>query len=156
MLLAAHFAPSPGNIQPWRIFWRDNKLHIELRRDLTTSMDVKWRGAFVSLGAACLNAEIVAAQHSALKETNYFPEPDNTALAIQISLGKSRKEGQVTATPKELLPYLLTRSTNRHLTKRKEFSKEVIDELSKVVELYPVKLHLLSTTDQLEKYKKNF
>ncbi|MGB1256955.1 MAG: Rv1355c family protein [Thiolinea sp.] len=152
MLLAACYAPSPGNIQPWNITWQKNKLHIELRRDLTTSMDVKWRGALISLGAACLNAEIIAAKHNMFKETCYFPEPDNPDLAITVTTGRNAAGNKSKAPPIELLNYVLSRSTNRNLGEPRKIPAATMAKLETITGLYPVKMHTLSTREDIEQY----
>lgn len=149
MLLAARFAPSPGNIQPWNIAWTKNKLNLEIDKSLTTSMDVNFRGAMVALGAASLNAEIVAAHHEVQCEIENFPLKSNSDLVTRFSLGKASVIDQ---NLKQFYPYLLSRKTNRELSTRKPLSAKIMKDLSSVTKHYPVKLHMLSTKDQLADY----
>ena len=149
MLLAATFAPSPGNIQPWNICWVGNKLNLEIDKTLTTSMDIKYRGAMVALGAASLNAEIVASHHQVQCEIKHFPLKSSPDLVTQFSLGKTTTVDQDL---KQFYPYLLSRKTNRELSERKNLSVRIMKELSLVTKYYPVKLHMISTPEQLEDY----
>lgn len=151
MYLAACFAPSPGNIQPWRINWSDDTLQIEVRRELTTSMDVQWRGAMVSLGAACFNAEVVAAEHQQKVKVVSFPEKEQPDLITNLTLGKSKKSVNPL---KRFYPQLLTRKTNRELSHRQAIPADVMSQLASVCEDYPVKLHSLSSKSQLDDYSK--
>lgn len=149
MALAASFAPSPGNIQPWKINWVKNKLNLEIDRALTTTMDLKWRGAMVSLGAASLNAEIVAAHHAVACEIRQFPVKSKPDLVTRLSLGKV---SNIKNSLKSLYPYLLSRKTNRLLSERKPLSAKIMKDLSSISKQYPVKLHMLSTPKQLADY----
>jgi tRNA A37 threonylcarbamoyladenosine dehydratase/nitroreductase len=149
MVLAASFAPSPGNIQPWKISWSKNTLNLEIDRALTTTMDIKWRGAMVALGAASLNAEIVAAHHDVNCEVKQFPIKSRPDLVTRLVLGKS---SNIKKKLKSLYPYLLSRKTNRQLSERQPLSAKVMKDLSSVSKQYPVKLHMLSTPEQLSSY----
>jgi len=149
MALAASFAPSPGNIQPWKINWVKDWLHLEINRALTVSMDVKYRGAMVALGAATLNAEIVAAHHQKKFEVEYFPLESKPDLITRFKGGNS---SNIDTGLEKFYPYLLTRKTNRLLCKRKALSTEIMAKLSTVTKQYPVKLHMLSKFSQLKSY----
>lgn len=147
--LAAEFAPSPGNIQPWNFYWEGHSFHLEINRALTTSMDVAWRGAMAALGAACFNAEVVAAYYGQSINVDEFPTPQNIDLVALISV---RDEKNVESKLKSLYPHLLTRVTNRELTKRKRIPFDVMSKLAEVTKQFPIKLHSLSTQQQLNDY----
>lgn len=149
MLLAATYAPSPGNIQPWNIYWQGDVFHIEIDRQRTTSMDVKHRGAMVAIGAACLNAEIVAAHFDQAITVHSFASEDNPDLVVQIHLNNNEV---VNERLKGLYPWLLSRVTNRERTSRRKIPADVMTELGSVSQLYSVELHSLSTQTQLNDY----
>ncbi|MGB1311192.1 MAG: Rv1355c family protein [Leucothrix sp.] len=151
MLFAAKYAPSPGNIQPWKISWVNEKLNLEIDRSLTTSMDIKWRGAMVALGAATLNAEIVAMHHNISYDVEYFPLKRKPDLVARLSLCKA---GKLDERVKKFYPYLLSRKTNREISQRQIVSLETLERLSSVTEHYPVKLHMLSNLSELQDYAK--
>ena len=150
MLLAASFAPSPGNIQPWKLRWVKDKFNLEIDKTLTVSMDVKWRGAMVALGAASLNAEIVAAHHKEKFKITHFPTKSKPDLISQFTLGTG--DDHVNRNLECFYPYLLSRKTNRLLSERKTLSAGIMAKLSAVSKQYPVKLHMLSKPSQLESY----
>ena len=147
--LAARFAPSPGNIQPWKIYWKKNTLNFEIDRSRTTSMDIQWRGAMVALGAASFNAEVAAAHYQVNAEITHFPLKSKPDLVSRLTLGKG---GEGDETLQSLHSLLLTRKTNRLLSERRTIPAKIMQALGSVIKRYPVKLHSLSGTDQLEKY----
>ena len=149
MLLAAQFAPSPGNIQPWKLHWQKSGLCFEIDRKRTTSLDIAWRGAMAALGASCFNAEVVAEKEGIPGRLEYFPETDNGNLVGRFS---ESLEGENHNEKKELYPYLLSRRTNRELSERKPIPSHVMSELGEISKLYPVSLHSISSQKQLEQY----
>jgi len=149
MLLAAKYAPSPGNIQPWTFYWEGDSFQLEVNRQLTTHMDVKWRGAMVALGAACFNAEVVAAHSDQAVKVEYFPASNNPDLVSRISLSEGVSEQANLA---QLYSYLLTRVTNREQTTRQKIPTDVMAKLAAVTNSFPVNLHSLSTQEQLNAY----
>ena len=58
---AARWAPSGGNIQPWRFEADANEIRMYLVPERTTTMDVRHRGSYVAIGAALFNARVAAA-----------------------------------------------------------------------------------------------
>ncbi len=71
---AARWAPSGGNIQPWRFEADPREIRMYLVPDRTTTMDVRHRGSYVAIGAALFNARVAAASLKNLGETQLFPE----------------------------------------------------------------------------------
>ena len=55
---AARWAPSGGNIQPWRFEADANQIRMYLVPERTTTMDVRHRGSYVAIGAALFNARV--------------------------------------------------------------------------------------------------
>ena len=149
MLLAAQFAPSPGNIQPWKLHWQKSGLCFEIDRKRTTSLDIAWRGAMAALGAACFNAEVVAEKEGVSGRLEYFPDSNKDDLVGRFS---ESLDGVKNTNKAELYPYLLSRMTNRELSERKPIPSHVMSELGEVSKLYPVSLHSISSQKQLEQY----
>ena len=58
---AARWAPSGGNIQPWRFEADAHEIRMYLVPERTTTMDVRHRGSYVAIGAALFNARVAAA-----------------------------------------------------------------------------------------------
>ncbi len=149
MELAARYAPSPGNIQPWNIYWEDDALCFEIDRKRSVSMDVNWRGAMTAIGAACLNAEIVANEGGINGTIKYFPDSKQPDLIARFVLGEKSTEIE---NSKALYPHLLTRVTNRELSKRQAINPEVMKELLKICVKGDIKLHVLSDETSLVDY----
>ncbi|PWQ93578.1 Rv1355c family protein [Leucothrix arctica] len=151
MLLAARYAPSPGNIQPWNIYWKDEVLYFEIDRNRSVSMDVNWRGAMTSIGAACFNAEVVACVEGLNGAMEYFPDssmPDLVAKFVQ-----GQKSCDIEQAEK-LYPHLLTRMTNRELCERQVINPEIINELIEICDKGKAELHVLSSENKLKDYAK--
>jgi len=149
MRLAACYAPSPGNIQPWNIYWKDEELCFEIDRKRSVSMDVNWRGAMTAIGAACFNAELVATNEGLNGSIIYFPDskqPDLVAKFVQDDSDTPINNAQ------QLYPHVLTRVTNRELGERRPISAEILKELSDVCAKRGSKLHVLSSQDKLNEY----
>ncbi|RVU86431.1 Rv1355c family protein [Leucothrix sargassi] len=149
MKLAACYAPSPGNIQPWRIYWQDNTLCFEVDRRLSVSMDVKWRGAMTAIGAACFNAEVVAAKSELAGEMRYFPDPKQPDLVATFELNESGKLDQSLA---KHYDYLFSRVTNRELCERKALDEVALDALHNVCSNTHANLHVLQSDEALRDY----
>jgi molybdopterin/thiamine biosynthesis adenylyltransferase len=149
MLLAAQFAPSPGNIQPWKLHWHKSGLCFEIDRKRTTSLDIAWRGAMTALGAACFNAEVVAEKEGVSGRLEYFPDSKKGDLVGRFS---ESLDGEKNTEKAELYPYLLSRMTNRELSERNPIPSHVMSELGEISKLYPVSLHSISSQKQLEQY----
>ena len=71
---AARWAPSGGNIQPWRFEADRGEIRMYLVPDRTTTMDVRHRGSYVAIGAPLFNARVAAASLGSLGECSLFPE----------------------------------------------------------------------------------
>lgn len=63
---AATLAPSGGNAQPWQITMHDTRMQLTIAPQRTSRMDVHFRGSAVALGAALMNARVVAAERHIL------------------------------------------------------------------------------------------
>ncbi len=152
MLLAAKFAPSGGNVQPWNIYWENNKLHFEIDRERTSALDVNWRASMVAIGAACFNAEIVAAHYELSGNMTFFPT--DTKKSDLVAIWTKRKQN--TSSKKQaiagLFEFLMSRITNRAIGNRKPLSTEFITKLDALAFQHPVSLHLLTEENELEEY----
>ena len=149
VLLAVSFAPSLGNSQPWRHQWAADKFQIEIIREATNSLDIKSRASLVALGAASLNAEIVAAYHDKNYIVEHYPEKNRPDLVTQLT---NNAEGKADKNIAILYPFLLSRKTNRSISERQLLSAEMMRNLSEVSHHYPVKLHMLSTPEAMTRY----
>src|SRR3984957_1687655 len=86
---AARWAPSGGNIQPWRFEADANEIRMYLVPDRTTTMDVRHRGSYVAIGAALFNARVEAASLNNLGESQLFPNGAHSHHVATLSIGES-------------------------------------------------------------------
>ena len=70
---AARWAPSGGNIQPWRFEADAHEIRMYLVPERTTTMDVRHRGSYVAIGAALFNARVAAASLKNLGDCQALP-----------------------------------------------------------------------------------
>jgi molybdopterin/thiamine biosynthesis adenylyltransferase/nitroreductase len=144
---AANLAPSGGNSQPWSLQLHPGGLALVLDRERTSTMDVCFRGSYVALGAAVLNARAAAAAHRILGPVAVFPEGEDSDLVATIAFGA----GTDTALA-ALYPGILRRSSNRRAGVRSPLAVTLVEDLHEVVASHGGRLHLLSTEDELEDY----
>ncbi|HJL15870.1 MAG TPA: Rv1355c family protein [Sandaracinaceae bacterium LLY-WYZ-13_1] len=95
LLEAARLAPSGGNAQPWRLRARADGLDVYLDRSKTSRMDVEHRGSLVAIGAALLNARVVAGARHRLGAVRILPEGDASDLVGCVDLGRHGGEPHV-------------------------------------------------------------
>lgn len=149
MMLAANFAPSLGNSQLWNIKWVGDRLQLNINRTSTTYIDIEGRASLVAMGAASLNAEVVAAHHNKKYSIEHFPLKNNPDLVTRLSPSDI---GNIDTKLGRFYPYLLTRKTNRLVGDKMPLSTKTMTQLSEVTKHYPVKLHMLSKPELLESY----
>lgn len=109
ILEAARWAPSGGNVQPWRFEMGEDEVSIYTDSSKShSSMDVATRGTIVAVGAAVMNARVRAARLGRLGGLELWPDGNASDLAARIKLGN-------TSDPQlgELNDAILTRMTNR-------------------------------------------
>ncbi len=142
---AANLAPSGGNSQPWILRPEDGRLRILLDRTRTSAMDVRFRGSYVAIGAALLNARIAAAAHGILGSVDRFPDGEDADLVIDVNFGD--------ATDAELAGCyagMLDRSTNRRPGQPSIIHPSVIEDFHRQVADEGARLYLITAEDGLE------
>ncbi|MCU1380252.1 MAG: Rv1355c family protein [Acidimicrobiales bacterium] len=144
---AANLAPSGGNSQPWSLRLDDRRLRLLLDRSRTSMMDVHFRGSYVAIGAALLNARIAAAAHGILGPVACFPDGEASDLVAELSFGAATD-----ADLAQSYAWVLDRSTNRHAGVPSDIDPAVVDELHRQVEGEGARLHLVTSEDGLEGY----
>ena len=105
---AARRAPSGGNVQPWRFEADDDEVRFFLVSDHAAAMDVAYRGSYVALGAAVLNARTAAAATERLGDVQLFPTGVASSHVATLHLGRGA-DAQLAA----LYPAVPRRVTNR-------------------------------------------
>jgi molybdopterin/thiamine biosynthesis adenylyltransferase len=144
---AANLAPSGGNSQPWSLRLETRSLRVLLNRARTSTMDVRFRGSYVAIGAAVLNARIAAAAHGILGPVEYFPDGEPSDLVAVVHFGH--------ATDVDLARQyarMLDRSTNRNPGQPAALDPVVAEELRRHVASQGARLRLLTADDGLEEY----
>lgn len=144
---AANLAPSGGNSQPWSLRLDDRRLRIHLDRSRTSKMDVHFRGSYVAIGAASVNARIAAAAKGVLGSSTSFPDGDDSDVVAELVFGDGTDDALATRYPE-----VIDRCTNRGVGDASPIDADTVDELHREVEAEGGRLHLLTTEDQLADY----
>jgi hypothetical protein len=142
---AARWAPSGGNIQPWRFEADESQIRLYLVPERTTTMDVLHRGSYVAIGAALLNARVAAASLKNLGECQLFPEGSPSHHVATLMVGDS--------TDYELAPLeprVRTRVANRQMGDAGTVDEEIVKALTRGVEREGAKLLLATTRDRID------
>jgi molybdopterin/thiamine biosynthesis adenylyltransferase/nitroreductase len=142
---AARWAPSGGNIQPWRFEADPREIRMYLVPDRTTTMDVRHRGSYVAIGAALFNARVAAASLKNLGETQLFPEGSPSHHVATLMVGD--------ATDYEIAPLagrVRTRVANRQLGDGEPLDEQVVKVLTRGVEREGAQLRLATDRRRIE------
>lgn len=119
-------APSAGNVQPWKIFHKENLFYVFLDPDRIDFFgDYNRFASLLSVGAMLENVEQVAAEHGCQVKNSLLPLGDDSLLAMVFGLKKSEliKSGQ-------LYPFIHTRHTNRDIIQPAEkLPTSFVDEI---------------------------
>lgn len=141
LIEAALWAPSIGNMQPWKWVIRQGRFYLFHDRRRSKG-DFLYMGAMVSLGAALEN--LFQAAHGARIGLDYqlFPlGADSPLIACGRFLDGLR--GEPLIGQEALASWIGERGTNRRLGPRVPLSDSLLDYLSSVMEsLDPVRLHI--------------
>ncbi|MEH3142664.1 MAG: Rv1355c family protein [Mycobacterium kyogaense] len=148
---AAARAPSGGNTQPWiiekRIEAPGGSLSIHLDPDLTSAMDVGFRGSAVAVGAATFNARVAAAARGFGARVDFRVGDERFPLSAVVHLGGTEPDGALA----ELYPAMMRRETNRRQGTRVELDDALVRELSEAADLEGARLCLLTDPSDLER-----
>jgi hypothetical protein len=142
---AARWAPSGGNIQPWRFEADAHEIRMYLVPDRTTTMDVRHRGSYVAIGAALFNARVAAASLKNLGECQLFPEGSPSHHVATLMVGD--------ATDYEIAPLasrVRTRVANRQLGDGEPLDEQVVKVLTRGVEREGALLRLATDRRRIE------
>ena len=141
---AARRAPSGGNVQPWRFEADDAEIRIFMVPERTSTMDVRFRGTYVGIGAALFNARVRAAHLRRLGPVKLFPDGHSSHLVASIQLGT---ETDVGIAP--LNEYVNSRATNRRMTQPVGIDDQTVKSLARGVEREGARLHLITDREQM-------
>jgi len=141
---AARWAPSGGNIQPWRFEANSSEIRMYLVPERTTTMDVKHRGSFVSIGAALFNARVAAASLKSLGPVQLFPEGRPSHHVATLQVGAS--------TDHEIAPLqsgVRTRVANRLIGNPSPIDERVLTQLAQGVDREGALLRITTDRNQI-------
>jgi nitroreductase len=144
---AANLAPSGGNSQPWSFRTDDGQLRILLDGSRTSSMDVRFRGSYVAIGAALFNARVAAAAHGVLGGVEYFPNGEDADPVAALTFGRD-------ADPALAAQYagMLARGTNRRTGRPGAIGPDLVATLQELVAEEGARLTVLTDREALEDY----
>jgi len=142
IVTAATLAPSGGNVQPWKFYFKNDRLFLFHDRHYSHSLlDYKDLGSYIAIGASIENIAIKAASSGYGITTNYFPLPQYRQLIAVIDFTRQAD----TTVPAELAPAIYQRVTNRNLGKRIPLSDSFYHNLQKsITDQNGAKLHIIS------------
>jgi molybdopterin/thiamine biosynthesis adenylyltransferase len=143
---AAMRAPSGGNTQPWQIALTEDAITVSIDPDHTSTMDVKFRGSAVALGAAVLNIKIAAAEHHVLGPVTVT---DASSAPLQATM-RITADGNDPALARLYQP-MLTRESNRHHGTPKPLDNTTVTQLTAAAEQHGARLRLLTQRDDITK-----
>jgi tRNA A37 threonylcarbamoyladenosine dehydratase len=153
LINAANLAPSVGNNQPWKWFYKEGSLLLFHDKSITISFgDYDEVGSNVTMGA-CIENLILKAHHLGLNVTkNIFPLPEKPLLVAVFSFSEilpAQKQ------PTDyLVNYIEKRCTNRNNGKRISVDKSDIDSLKNIAQSIPgAVLHIIESDADLEAIK---
>ncbi|HEY0670078.1 MAG TPA: Rv1355c family protein [Sphingobacteriaceae bacterium] len=122
---AAMIAPSAGNNQPWKWYFDGEKLVLFHENARSASFgDFENMASYLSLGAAIENVVLKASELNLEVVKQLFPSPEEKSLVASFQF---RKKPEVKKD--ELVDFIKTRYTNRHIGKGGRIDQTVIDEM---------------------------
>lgn len=143
---AAARAPSGGNTQPWTLDVGDGTLTIRIDPDLTSAMDVGFRGSAVAVGAATFNARVAAAAHGLTADVEYRGGNNSSPFSAVVRI---RSDGHSDLAKQ--FDAMLRRETNRHRGVRVDISPQVIASLTRIAETEGARLRLITAAPDIDR-----
>lgn len=141
---AAIRAPSGGNVQPWNVQAGPSDITIDIAVQHTSTMDVRFRGSAVAVGAALLNARIAAAAHHVLGPVSLTEHVNGSPLRATLKLADGTDPGLA-----DLYQPMLERETNRHHGNPRPIDTATIEALSAAAQRECAQLHLITDRDDI-------
>jgi hypothetical protein len=142
---AARWAPSGGNIQPWRFEADAREIRMYLVPDRTTTMDVRHRGSYVAIGAALFNARVAAASLKNLGDCHLFPEGSPSHHVATLMVGDT--------TDYEIAPLasrVRSRVANRQMGDGEPLDEQIVKVLTRGVQREGSQLHIATDRRRIE------
>jgi hypothetical protein len=142
---AAIRAPSGGNVQPWQIDADRDAITIRLVPERSTTMDVKYRGSAVAVGAALFNARVAAAANQVLGTVTFAEDVGGAPLQATLALGGGTDEGLA-----GLYDEMLAREANRRPGTARPLPDDTVRLLNAAAEREGARLHLLTESGEID------
>lgn len=144
---AAVRAPSGGNTQPWTIEARRESVDIMVAPELTSIMDVGFRGSAVAVGAAAFNASaaVAAVGDDVVARVDYVEPAGPWPLRATLHLVPGSDPARAA-----LYPALLHRETNRHHGAPTALADDVREILENAAIREGARLRLLTERTQID------
>ncbi|GAS89081.1 Rv1355c family protein [Mycolicibacterium brisbanense] len=140
---AAMRAPSGGNTQPWQITIAKDAITVGIDPEYTSTMDLKFRGSAVALGAALLNIKIAAAKHHVLGPVTIA---DGDSVPLEATMRVSDGNDPALA---HLYQSMLARESNRHHGVPKPLDATTITHLADAAQQHGARLQLVTQRDDI-------
>ncbi|MBX7450354.1 Rv1355c family protein [Mycolicibacterium sp. 3033] len=148
---AASRAPSGGNTQPWIVEKRagaaDRCLDIHLDPNLTSAMDVGFRGSAVAVGAATFNARVAAAAKGVGARVDFRIGDERFPLSAAVTLTDTEPDRALA----ELYPAMMRRETNRHRGTRVALEDTVVADLTAAADREGARVCLLTEAPDIDR-----
>lgn len=126
---AAHWAPSGGNMQPWRLIFYNNVLHVYLDSKLADSfLDYDYRGTMLGFGAMAMNIHVAALKFG-YKSTCHFTFNENFPLVAYYTFDTSNE-----GIDDSVYKAMLERGSNRTLGNHEPVTAEQKESIQKWTE----------------------
>lgn len=150
---AGSSAPSGGNCQPWKWFYKDNVLGMFYDKSLNKSfLDYNHISAYLSLGSALQNIVLKAHENKIRIKVETYTNTSNPLVA-RFSFFDWSCDGNDLEPLKnvELSKEIYKRCTNRNIDTRKRIGSKIYNQLHQIASETPkIKLHIC---DDFEKIK---
>lgn len=143
--LAANRAPSGGNVQPWHIESARDTVTIRLAPEFQSTIDVRFRGSAVAVGAAAFNARVAAAAHRLSGDVSFVEGDDRSPLTAVINLTEGRDDRLAS-----MYPALAARVTNRRHGTPSELSPATVEALHAAAQQEGARVQLLTDRDLID------
>lgn len=147
---AAIAAPSAGNNQPWKWYYRNGVLFLFHDKIQSWSWgDYYEMGSHMSLGSALENVRLQADALGLSVEEVIFPLEDNPALIAALKF--SPRTGDISPDVHDLARNIFVRNTNRKLATRVALDESFYDGMARVVNVFePVNLYYTQDEHELD------
>jgi molybdopterin/thiamine biosynthesis adenylyltransferase len=144
---AAIRAPSGGNTQQWSIEVHDEAVDIMLAPELTSIMDVGFRGSAVAVGAAVLNATaaVAAVGNGVVARVDYVEPAGPWPLRATLRLVPGTDPARAA-----FYPSLLHRETNRHHGAPRTLADDVLATLANAATGEGARLRVMTERAQID------